>query len=323
MSLTTPEKTWTHSVNNQVIFSTNALTNATLFLALKDLLKGLTGMTTKLSCNGTTVVSDGSDNLPVAGSMTLVAVGAASGMQYWVGTSTVWGVDILLAYAGTTSGFTIGFSQSKSIVAAGTAMPTAGDLKFAPTASGGCAFSGGTTTTFAGNARYHTSKSSDGANARMLTSIAAGVQSWIEIGNFTAISPNFLTTSFGVMCMNQVSSGLTASNATARARFNLNSAAPSATAYSVHGSISGQAAVTSDTGNEWQVADFVVGQTVSGNQAVVAALKDAYLCPIALVPGDFHPSAGTKTWVVVGGGTATGTGFAVIPWDGTSSFLFS
>lgn len=135
MTLPTPVKTWSFSLNNRITFVSLNATMAALLFGVKNFLVATMGYTVKYTCDGTTGPTSGSDHTDrwaSAANCTTQGASAAAAQSFCVLTDGN-GVDILLAYQGASADIAVMAMSFKALfVPAGTAnqQPTATDIAY-------------------------------------------------------------------------------------------------------------------------------------------------------------------------------------------------
>jgi hypothetical protein len=315
-------KTWTHSVNNRIVFSTFLLTHQTILHAFKEMIKAIPGATVKGSGDDVAAAMDGTDRIGAAGEWLRGANNTTAHSWCVVTLANLGGIDLLVDYVGGTDEFVrITYSPGGLFVVNAT------NARFSPTAtdevvvvgSGNAGAAWGNATTN-GDRIWSTAYATDGS-ALMILVARAGV--WVThfiIEAVTSVVVAPATFSPAVVAVGGTTApGITGWTSAAAWRCRANGGGGAATVnlfVSMEGTTGSLVPQVYTTvlelqSSQWPIMALGLWSTTVGARGKLCNLVDVWAGNTAASDGDTYPNDSSRQFV--------GFGDYVLVWNGTPS----
>jgi hypothetical protein len=317
MTMPTKAKTWTHSANNRIVFSTFLDTHQQLLQALKEMAKAIPGATVKGSGDNVAAAMDGTDRIGAAGEW--ARAGAITSVHSWIVITfaNMGGAELLIDYVGSTDdACKLSYSPGGLFVINATNpryTPAASDeLYLIGTSTAGASFGSNVTN---GDRIWTTAYATDGS---ALTFLVARAGSWITVFTMQAVTSAVLAPATFTPAV-----VATASNAAPtiaswyggsvwKARVNaINVTLPVSMESANSQAISSLfTTVLELQSSQWPIMALGLWCLTVGARGKVCNLIDVWAGNVAAADGDTYPNDATRLFIAVGD--------FVFPWNGSA-----
>jgi hypothetical protein len=320
MTMPTKAKTWTHNVNNRIIYAAFLDTHQAILYAFKEMLKAVPGATVKGSGDNAAAAMDGTDRIGAAAEFVRGASNTTVHAWFVVTLANLGGIDLLVDFVGATDDQArITYSPGGLFVINATNArysPTATDeVLIVGTATAGGAWGNATTN---GDRIWSTAYATDGS-ALMLLVARAGV--WVTHFIIEAVTSAVVAPATFAPAV-VATGGTTAPAVTGwtsspvwKCRANGGGGAATLSLYvsmeGTTGSLITQVYTTvlELQASQWPVMALGLWSTTVGARGKLCNLVDIYAGNAAAADGDTYPNDSSRQYV--------GFGDYVLVWNGT------
>jgi hypothetical protein len=309
-------KTWTHSVNNRIVFASFLDTHQQILYAFKEMLKAIPGASIRGSGDNAAAAMDATDRIGAAAEW--VRGGSTTAVHSWflVRFANMGNAELLVDYVGSSDEMVrLAVSPGGLFVVNGTNArysPTATDeYQLIGTPTTGAAWGNSTTS---GDRIWSTAYATDGTAFQILVARAGAwvTHCFMQAVTSAVVAPATFSPAV-VATAGTTSPGITVwtSGTIWKARVNginvglaVSMEATSNPIPNVYGTVLELQA------SSWPIVACGLWSSVVGARGKVGNLVDIYAGNTAAADGDTYPADGTRQWVAVGDYVAV--------WNGTS-----